>query len=141
MFGIGIGLGVVVAALILVPKLSSPVDEARRVLGLRPWPEDEGWYTFRMNGKAIGSIYRTYSLPSSNKMRSEQLTDYLGNTLEPIGWKRSKSPYAHYRGFERWTKGDTTLGYAFDPDKPDLFCIELERRQSFWEDLARRLGR
>ena len=137
--GVGLATVVGVAGLLAIPRASSPVDEAVRILALRLSPDDEGWFTFRVNGKPIEIMYRTYILPAESNMSSEALASYLGKKLEPFGWRRKRGTYNHFRGMALLTKGDATIGYSIDPDKPYEHLIEFERRNSFWEGLTARL--
>lgn len=122
-----------------MPRASSPVDEAVRVLGLQVMDDDEGWYTFRVNGKPNGIMYKTYMLPPEPKIHSLMLASYLRKKLEPLRWRRKRGFYTHFRGMELWTKGDTTVGYSIDPEKPYEHLIEFERKSSIWEELTARL--
>jgi hypothetical protein len=68
-------------------------------------------------------------------MDVEQLVQHFATTLEPLGWKQSVATTARSHGFEHWTKGNTTVGYSFDPASRNQFFINFERKPSPYESL------
>jgi len=80
-------------------------------------------------------MYRSYTLPPENRMNAEHLVLHFKSRLEPLGWKPTVVTKFRNSGFEHWTKGNTTVGYSFDPASRDQFFINFERKPSPVESL------
>ncbi|MEI7576627.1 MAG: hypothetical protein WCK51_07025 [Armatimonadota bacterium] len=138
--GTGAGVAAGIATLILMPRASSPVDEAIRVLGLKNGPGDNAWLSYLYNGMSTGRMSRAFILTPAKNTSDVEMIKQISVALEPIGWIRSDLWLDGPAGLHRWEKSGCTLDLEDSPISPEVRWITLERPSSLWDGFRQRLA-